>query len=507
MTLALALTLFLAQDRRGAPPQQPAPAPPAATSPAQPRPLVEETPVVTKHSITVNGKTLNYTATTGQLPIKSATGEIEALMFYIAYTLDGTPDKKTRPLLFSFNGGPGSSSVWLHMGALGPKRVKMLDDGNLPPAPYQLIDNEGTWLDETDLVFIDPVGTGYSRAARQDLAQRFNSVRGDIQSVGEFIRLYLTRNERWQSPLFLAGESYGTFRAAGLAGALVDQGIALNGIYLISTILQYQTVLTTRGNDLPHILMLPTYTATAWYHKKLPADLQKDLKKALAESEAWAITGYAEALAKGDRMTAAQRKAAVDKMARLTGLDPRYVDESELRIPLPRFNRELLRDRKLMVGRLDSRLTGPAPLDAGDSYEFDPSNSAIRPPYTSLFNQYVREQLGYKSDATYFILGGGIQPWDFNSQNQFVETGDALRAAFAKNPHMKVFVGYGYYDMATPYFAAEYTLSHLGLHPAARANFTHKYYEAGHMMYIHKPSLLQLKQDAAEFLRKSIPPR
>ena len=289
MTLALALTLFLAQDRRAAPPQQPAPAPPAATSPAQPRPLIEEPPVTTKHSITVNGKTLNYTATTGQLPIKSATGEIEALMFYIAYTLDGTPDKKTRPLLFSFNGGPGSSSVWLHMGALGPKRVKMLDDGNLPPAPYQLIDNEGTWLDETDLVFIDPVGTGYSRAARQDIAQRFNSVRGDIQSVGEFIRLYLTRNERWQSPLFLAGESYGTFRAAGLAGALVDQGIALNGIYLISTILQYQTVLTTRGNDLPHILMLPTYTATAWYHKKLPADLQKDLKKAVAESEAWRL--------------------------------------------------------------------------------------------------------------------------------------------------------------------------------------------------------------------------
>lgn len=499
--LAQTLLIAVLAQRPDRAPQTPPPAAVAPAAPAPVKPLTEETPVVSKHSITVGGKTLNYTATTGTMPIKSATGEIEALLFYMAYTLDGTTNKAKRPLLFSFNGGPGSASVWLHLGALGPKRVKMLDDGALPPAPYQLVDNEGTWLDETDLVFIDPVGTGYSRAARPDLAQRFNGVRGDIQSVGEFIRMYLTRNERWTSPLYLAGESYGTFRAAGLAGALIDQGIAFNGVCLISTILNYQTVLDTQGNDLPHVLMLPTYAATAWYHKKLGAEYGS-LDKAVAEARAWAGGGYADALLKGDRLTAAERKAAVEKTAKLTGLSPQYVDESDLRLPLPRFNRELLRDRKLMVGRLDSRLTGPAPRDAGDSYQFDPSNSAIRPPYTALFNQYVREELGYKTDATYYILGGGIQPWQY-SQNRFEDTSDALRNAFAKNPHMKVFVAYGYYDMATPFYAAEYTLNHMGLPLNLRGNFTHKYYEAGHMMYIHKPSLVQLKKDAAEFIRGS----
>lgn len=504
VNFAISATLLFSQPPGGG--RGAAPATPAATPPVADKPLVEEKPIVSKHEIRAGGKTLSYTATTGMMPIKNAQGEIEANLFYVSYVLDGTTDYSKRPLMVAFNGGPGSASVWLHMGCIGPKRVKMMDDGALPAAPYQLVDNDNTWLDQTDLVFVDPVGTGYSRAANVTLQKKFNGLQGDVESVGEFIRLFLTRNERWASPLFLAGESYGTTRAAGLSGYLVDQGVAFNGVILLSTVLNFETILFTRGNDLPYMLYLPSYAATAFYHKKLSPELQKSLEITLKEAERLAVGAYNEALAKGDQMTDADYKAIVAKVARLTGVGAKYVDNSDLRMELMHYLRELLRDDKMMAGRLDSRLIGPAPLNTSEVEEFDPSMTAIRPPYTAMFNQYARAELGYQTDAIYYVLGGGILPWDYGvqNQNQFVNVSDSLRSAFAKNPHMKVFVGCGYYDMATPYFAAEYTFSHMGLHPSVRKNVVFQYYNAGHMFYIDVPSHKKLKSDIAQFIKSAL---
>lgn len=470
--------------------------------------MTDTPPVVTKHELRIGGRTLRYTVTTGMMPLRNpATGETEARIFYMAYTLDGAGERSQRPLMFSFNGGPGSSSVWLHLGALGPKRTRMLDDGAMPPPPYQLVDNEQTWLDFTDLVFIDPVGTGYSRAARPDLATRYFGLQGDIQSVGEFIRLYLARNERWSSPLFLVGESYGTTRASGLSGYLVERGIAFNGILLISTIMNFQTARFARGNDLPFVLFLPTYTAIAWYHKKLPADLQTDLRRTLDEVERWAANEYTVALAKGDRLTPSERQEVIDRLNRYTGLDKKFIDNSDLRIEIQRFDKELLRDEKRTVGRLDGRFKGIDALAVTDTPDFDPSMAAIRPPYTATFNDYVRRDLGFKSDLEYFILGGGVGRWDFGSDNSYADTSEALRSAFSKNPYMKLFVASGYYDLATPYFATQYTLRHMGLDPSLQPSVTTTYYEAGHMMYIDTRELARLKSDAAAFVRNSLPAR
>jgi len=501
----LSLSPAYAQQR---PPQAPTapPASPAATP--TPAPTVPEIPpVITKHELKLGDKTLNYTVTTGLMPIKNTqTGETEAQMFFMAYTLDGTANPAKRPLMFSFNGGPGSASVWLHLGALGPKRVKMQDDGGLPAAPYELVPNEQTWLDQTDLVFIDPVGTGYSRATRPELAAKFLGLNGDLDSVGEFIRMYLTRHERWASPLFLVGESYGTTRASGLSGLLVERGIAFNGVLLISTVMNFQTLLFAAGNDTPFVLMLPSYTATAWYHKKLPADLQKlPLRKALDEAERWALNEYAVALAKSARMTAAERQKAVEQLSRYTGLSKQFIEDCDLRVDLPKFNKELLRSERRTTGRLDSRFKGIDSNAAGERPDFDPSMSAIRPPYTAAFNDYVRRELGYKSDAVYHILGGGFTtPWNWGSDNAYVDTSVALKSAFSKNPFMKLFVAYGYYDMATPYFAAEYTMDHLNLDPSLKPNIKTAYYEAGHMMYIDLKSLAKLKQDVTAFVQDAV---
>ena len=464
----------------------------------------DSAPVVTRHELRLGGRTLRYTVTTGVMPLKNAAGETEARIFYMAYTLDGAGDRSRRPLMFSFNGGPGSSSVWLHLGALGPRRVHMTEEGFMPAPPFRLVDNEQTWLDFTDLVFIDPVGTGYSRAAKPELGVKYFGLQGDIASVGEFIRLYLARNERWASPLFLVGESYGTTRAAGLSGYLVERGIAFNGILLVSTILNFQTARFGKGNDLPYVLFLPTYTAIAWYHKKLPADLQGDLRKTLQEVERWAANEYTVALAKGDSLTAAERQEVIDRLARYTGLDRKFIDNSELRIEIQRFDKELLRDQKRTVGRLDGRFKGIDDLAVTERPDFDPSMAAIRPPYTATFNDYVRRELGFKSDLEYYILGGGVGRWDFGSDNSYADTSEALRSAFAKNPHMKLFVASGYYDLATPYFAAEYTLRHMGLDPSLRGSVTTAYYEAGHMMYIEQNSLAQFKRDAASFVQNSM---
>jgi carboxypeptidase C (cathepsin A) len=503
----LALTLGLTSQAPAAPAgSSQSPAPPAAAAKPAPSPIDgPETPVVTRHELRAGGKTLKYTATTGFLPIRNPQGEVEAHVFFIAYTLDDVADLSTRPLTISFNGGPGSSSVWLHLGALGPKRVAMNDDGRMPAPPYRLVDNEATWLDQTDLVFVDPVGTGYSRAAKPELGTKFWGVQGDIQSVGEFIRLYITRYGRWTSPLFMVGESYGTTRAAGLAGHLVDRGIAFNGILLVSSILNFQTARFTVGNDLPYVLFLPTYTATAFHHKRLPADLQRDLAATLKEVEAWAESEYTVALARGSALTGPQRAQIVEKLARYTGLSKEYVDRANLRIEIQRFCKELLRADGRTVGRLDSRFAGFDRSGVDDSPDFDPSMTAIRPPYTAALNDLVRRTLRFESDMPYHILGGGIGAWDWGSAGAgFTDTGDALRDAFAKNPHMRLFVGSGYFDLATPYFATEYTLAHLGLPAEQTARVTKRYYRAGHMMYIDLKELAALRRDVGQFFQEAL---
>jgi carboxypeptidase C (cathepsin A) len=474
--------------------------------------LLARTPTVGSGAIDVDGRRLAYTVRAAFVPVAATgigadRGDPHAAVFTIAYSVEPA-GAAPRPVCFAFNGGPGSASVWLHLGAVGPKRVVMLSSGEMPAPPFRLVDNQHTWLDQTDLVFIDPVGTGYSRAAKPELGKKFWNLRGDIESVGEFIRMYLTRYTRWTSPLFLVGESYGTTRAAGLSGYLINRGVAFNAIVLVSSILNFQTADFAKGNDLPYILYLPTYAATAWYHKKLAPDLQRDLRKTLKEVEAWSETGYAEALAKGDRLTPAERQAAIDRLARYTGLDKRYIDNSDLRVSIMRFTKELLRDQKRTVGRLDSRFKGFDESAAAAVPEFDPSLSAIRPPYTSTFNNYIRGELGYKTDLEYYILGEGIEaPWEWgpsSSREGFPDTSDDLRSAVSKNPYMKLYVASGYFDLATPYFATEYTLTHLGLDPSLRANIRTGEYEAGHMMYIDTKSLEKLKRDVAGFLESAL---
>lgn len=463
----------------------------------------EEPPVVTHHEITVNGKVLRYTATVGYMPIRNAENdEVEANIFFMAYTLDNGGAR--RPLMFSFNGGPGSASVWLHLGAIGPRRVKMQPDGSMPPPPFELIDNQQTWLDQTDLVFIDPVGTGYSRATKKEFGKKFWSVDGDIASVGDFIRLYLTRYQRWTSPLFLVGESYGTTRAAGLSGYLVNRGIALNGVVLVSSVLNFGTLEAGTGNDLPYILFLPSYTSTAWYHKKLPADLQaKDLASVLAEVERYAAGSYTTALGKGDSLTPQERDEMINQVTRFTGLERTIVDLNDGRISEPVFTRDLLRTQRLQTGRLDSRFTA-TPVTGEHGY-YDPSESAIRPPFTATFNNYVRTELGFKTDQEYYVLGGGVGQWDWGSAGQgYPDTSEALRLAFVKNPYMKLFVASGYYDLATPFFATQYTLNHMNLDQPQHGKITLGFYEAGHMMYIKSDSLDRLKQDVSGFLGNAL---
>jgi carboxypeptidase C (cathepsin A) len=515
LAAVLLITSSPQRERPGAPPdqqrsseaqtRQEAPRP-AERAPEKDKPVPpEQPPVVTRHEINAGGRTLKYTVTTGLMPIRNPQGETEANIFFMAYTLNGGSNAAERPLMFSFNGGPGSSSVWLHLGALGPKRVRMLDDGTMPPPPYQLVENPHTWLDQTDLVFIDPVGTGYSRAVKPELASKFFGLRGDLESVGEFIRMYLTRSNRWSSPLFLVGESYGTTRAAGLAGYLIDKGIAFNGILLVSTVMNFQTIRFGQGNDLPYITILPSYTATAWYHKKLPADLQgQDLRKVLDEAERWAANEYTVALGKGDSLSSSERQAVIDRLSRYTGLDKRYIDNCNLRVDLSHFNKELLRDQKRTVGRLDSRFRGIDALAVSEGPDSDPSNNAIRPPYTAALNNYVRTELGFNSDLEYFILGGGVGRWDWGVDNGYADTSESLRRALAKNPYLKVYVAMGYYDMATPYFGAHYTLNHMNLDPSQRANIKIGYYEAGHMMYIDTRSLAQLKEEMSAFVRSAV---
>ncbi len=458
---------------------------------------LDREPVTTNHKI--DG--MKYSVTVGMLPINDEFGEAEAAMFYMAYTRTDVDASVPRPLMFSFNGGPGSSSVWLHLGALGPKRVRMETEGQMPSPPFELVDNPHTWLGDTDLVFIDPVGTGYSRPAKQDGGKKFWSLKGDIESIGEFIRLYLSRSKRWTSPLYLVGESYGTTRATGVAGHLVEKGIAFNGIVLVSSILNFQTARFNKGNDLPYPLFLPTYTATAWYHGKLKAEWS--LADALRAAEEFCASEYLVALAKGDELKGEARAAVAAKISELTGLSATHVDDTDLRIYIQRFCKELLRDERRTVGRLDSRFKGIDANSATDEPEHDPAMTEILPPYTSMINDYLARTLGWESDSPYYVFNPGElwKHWDWGGAGEgHPDTSEALRATLSKNRHMRVFIASGYYDLATPYYATEYTLKHLGLDASLRSNITTGYYEAGHMMYIHEGCLKKLKSDVSQFL-------
>lgn len=476
--------------------------------------MKEVPPVVTHHEIKLDGKSLRYTAAAGRLPIKDPAGTIEAEMFFVAYTLDGANPSR-RPLTFAFNGGPGSASIWLHMGALGPRKVVLAKGGMMPASPYRLIDNPGTPLDKTDLVLVDAIGTGYSRPADMEKGKRFWGVKGDIEAFSEFVRLYISRYERWSSPLYILGESYGTTRAAGIAGFLNSRGISFNGIVLLSMVLDFETLEITKRNDLACILTLPSYTMIAAYHKKLAPELMQDMQKTRQEAEHWASSDYAAALAKGDALTAQERQAAIDGLARYTGLKKELIDQANLRVDVREFTHNLLADQKLRVGRLDGRYTGPDPNGYLDTPFYDPTGAATLPPFTSVFNDYVRRELNYKTDLPYYVSAGQLsttepdsfwKKWEWGSAIEgFPDTATPLRAAMVKDPYLKILVMEGYYDLATPFYAADYTMNHLNLGPEYRKNIAFATYDSGHMVYLTEDGLTKMKQDFANFIDKTLP--
>lgn len=480
-----------------------------ADAPTPPAAPVERLSV-THHRIRLGGREIAYTATCGTFVLREtsekdgkAEGEqARASVFFVAYTLDEAAPE-TRPVTFSFNGGPGSSSVWLHLGLLGPKRVALGEEGHAPPPPGRLVDNEFSLLAESDLVFIDPVGTGYSRMVEGQKVNEFHDYRRDIESVGEFIRLYCSRYGRWASPKHLIGESYGTTRAAALAGHLLERyGLYLNGLMLVSCALDFASLRFEANNDLPAGLFLPTYAATAWYHRKLPADLQgKPLKGLLAEVEAFAAGEYLQALFQGNRLSNAARDAIAERVARYTGLSADYVRRTGLRVNIHRFCKELLRAEGKTVGRLDSRFTAVDRDSAGEQFEFDPAYAELYGAYSAAMNDYVRRTLQFVSDSPYEVLKGLYLNWGWKDfANRYASVAEPLRRALAMNPHLRVFVANGYFDLATPHFAADYTFDHLDHDGRFRDNFTVEYYDAGHMMYVHRPSLERLAGSLLKFV-------
>ncbi len=458
---------------------------------------------VTQHQVMIDGEAINYTATAGYMPLQSEQGEDQAYVFFIAYTKNGVADPASRPVCYTFNGGPGSSSVWLHMGGLGPKRIQMDEDGNTLPPPYEVVDNEFSWLDETDLVYIDPMMTGFTRPADSVDKRDFLGYNEDLQLVGDFIRLYTTRFERWASPKYLAGESYGTTRAAGLSGYLQNRhGLYLNGIILISAVLDFSTIRDHHGNDMSPLLRLPSFAATSWYHGQVDRNRYPELEPLLKEVEAFTMSDYALALLQGDDLSSQERNRIIERLHTYTGLSREYIDQTNLRFFVGRFNKELLRHQGETVGRLDARFKGVDYDDAGERYEFDPSyNGVIYGPFTMAVNDHLRRNLGVENDLPYEILTGRARPWNYsNVQNRYLNVAETLRESMSKNPHLKVWVASGYYDLATPYFATEYVIDHMFLSPELRENISVTYYPAGHMMYIDQGSLQQLKMDFAAFM-------
>ena len=501
--------------------------------------------IVTEHTATIDGKPVKYKATAGYMVLKDYSPKPDkkkgdddqmandpsgddhdkddakkskksekdkdkpkplAKVFFIAYTREDAGDLAKRPVTFCFNGGPGSASVWLHMGALGPRRAVLTDRGEALPPPYRLEDNNFSWLDKTDLVFIDPVSTGYSRPENDVDAKKFHGFKEDIESVGEFIRLYTTKFERWTSPKFVAGESYGTTRAAGLSDYLQERyGIYLNGIVLVSSVLNFETLDFAPGNDLPYTLFIPSYAATAWYHKKIAPDLQKEpLDDVLKQAEQFASHDYLLALFQGDKISADEKKEIASKLSNFIGLPADYINQLNLRIPARIFFTHLLMDQNRQIGRYDSRFTGIRYEPGTDRPDFDPSYEAVSGPFTAAFNDYIRRELHFESELPYETLTN-VRPW-MNAENHYLNVAEDLRKAMSRNPYLKVWVCCGRYDLATPYFAAEYNVNGMELDPTIRNNIRLTYYEAGHMVYVYKPALEKLKSDFDNFLKDAILP-
>ncbi len=476
---------------------------PAPTEP--PEPADELVP--TRHTLKIGRRTLRYTATTGRVVLREEVYEDGAFtghtpkaeLSITAYTLDGAKPQE-RPVTFAFNGGPGSSSVWLHLGLLGPRRVVMGDVGALLPPPYALADNTESLLAVSDLVFIDPVSTGWSRAVKGGKPAPYHGYQGDLDSVGELIRLWTSRNGRWMSPKLLVGESYGTLRAAALADHLQSRfGMYLNGIMLISSVLDLGSLdFENQRNDRAHALYLPFYAACAHFHGKHPG---RSLEEVVAEAQEYAARDYPWALSRGARLTADERAAAVATVARLSGLSEDYVDRAELRIEHWRYFGELRRDERLTVGRLDARFTGPAGSAIAESMDADPSMDAIMGPYAAAANHYLRSELGYANDLHYEQISARVHPWSFKEfEGRPIDVSARLERAMRQNPHLRVHVAYGVYDGATPPAAAEEVFARLQLDEQARARIEHHYYPAGHMMYVHEPSRVRQSADLADFV-------
>jgi len=462
-------------------------------------------PSITKHTATIAGSTVEYTATAGKLPMKDDDGTEKANVFFVAYTKEGAQPGK-RPITFCFNGGPGSSSVWLHLGMLGPKRVRLNDDAKPSPPQHQLIDNPYSLLDETDLVFIDPVSTGFSRPAKGEDDKQFHGYDEDVRSVGQFIHDYTTQYGRWASPKFLLGESYGGLRAAGLSGRLQQRyHMYLSGVVIVSGVIDFQTLRSGGNNDIAYTLFLPSYAATAWYHKMLPEHLQSQtVEKVVAEAREFARKPYLQALMAGDSLPSEERKLIIARMAELTGLSAEYLDLANLRVSMQNFGKELLRSERKVVGRFDGRYTGFGTNHIDARTNSDPSGTAFFGPYTSAMNHYLRDVLKVREERVYEILTS-VYPWDYSEfTNRYVDASATLRQAMTNNPYLKVFAACGYYDLATPAFAMQHTRDHLRLAPELRSNFTMKFYQAGHMMYVHEPSLKQLRNDLVNFYRSSL---
>ena len=458
-------------------------------------------PVLVTNTVTIDGDSVTYTAETGMLPVLKADGTSRASLFYVAYTRQGITNPASRPVTFCFNGGPGSASVWLHMGALGPRRVKMNANGTLPAPPFSIVDNDYSLLNQSDLVFIDPVATGFSRVTKDEKPADFFGVDGDLDSVSEFIRLWTTRHERWLSPKYLCGESYGVFRAAGLANRLSSRyGMYLNGLVLVSGVLDFATLDAGTGNDLPYPLILPAYTAVAFYHHKLPADLSDNLTNALAESRAFAKGEYTSALLQGAALPADERAKIVTELARLTGLKPQVIEDNNLRVDEGVFRKQLLHDEGMILGAYDARLTGRDGDPASPYPDFDPANTAVLGPFSAAMNSYVRSELKFNDDLPYELLSS-VQPWNYGAGNSYPNTSEKLADVMNQNPYLKILVFGGRCDLVCPIDTIKHSLSHMSLAPEQRQNIHYVEFDAGHMMYINLPDLQKMHRELENFIQ------
>jgi carboxypeptidase C (cathepsin A) len=450
----------------------------------------------TKWTANLPSGSLAYTVQAAQLPLRNDDGDEECRMFYAAYTKDGA-SSKTRPVTFCFNGGPGSATIWLHMGGLAPKMAPMHDDGSFPAPPYSVIDNPDSWLDFTDLVFVDAPGCGFSRIAKPELGSQYFGVQADIRAFTNFVKGWLTEHHRWDSPLFIAGESYGGIRGSGLSGSLFDAGIALSGFISISGTSNFMTLDGMRGNDYPYIGFFPTLAATAWYHHRL-APKYKSAEQVVEEATKWLEETYVPALSRGDSLSASEKDAIASKMSELIGIRKEYILGANLRVSEFAFFRELLRDKGLMIGRYDGRLTGPVETASGGGNEDDPSDQAVGAPFTASLNGYVRTALGVETKMPYLNFGN-VYPWT-ESEGSYSETASALRGVIARNPYFRVLYACSYFDMACPFYATKYTVNHMGLNDEARSRVSYAYYPSGHMMYIEKGSRHKLHDDVSKFV-------